>query len=93
VWLLAGVWQLEGLRRNTGKGRSPFYLGDENAEHMLLGCWETGNWRLKFLNYKRLNMNKEVPYRKMLRRKSKDQIRNLGRYLDTVNGKLCNKTK
>ena len=38
-------------------------------------------------------MNKEVPYRKMLRRKSKDQIRNLGRYLDTVNGKLCNKTK
>ena len=39
---------------------------------------------MKFLNEKWLSMNKEVAYRKIIRCTNKDQIRNLGGYLDTI---------
>jgi len=39
---------------------------------------------MKYLNDKWLGMNKEVAYRKIIRCTNKDQIRNLGRYLDTI---------
>jgi hypothetical protein len=58
----------------------------------LLDCWETVNWRLKFLN-KWLNTNKEVAYRKVLRCTNEYQVRNLGRYLDIVNCKWFSKIK
>jgi hypothetical protein len=77
AWLLAGLWQLKGVRQNTAKGRWPLCLGEEDARHVLLDCLETRNWRLKFLNDKWLNMNKIVAHRKMLRCTNKDQIRNL----------------
>jgi hypothetical protein len=37
-------------------------------------------------------MNKDVGYRKILRRTNKDYIRNLGRYLHKVKYKWFNKT-
>ena len=80
-------------RRNTGKGRCALCLGEEDAKHLLLDCRGTGNWRLQFVNDGWLNMNKEVAYRKMLQCTSKDQTRNVGRYLDTVECKWFNKTK
>jgi hypothetical protein len=82
---------VKGVRRNTDKGGCPLCLCEDDAKHILLDCRETTNWRLKFLKDKSLNTNK-VAYRKMLRRTNKDQI-NLGRYLDTVKCKWCNKTK
>jgi hypothetical protein len=67
------VWQLRGVRENTGKGRCPC-LGEEAAQHTLLNCLGTRNWRLKFLNDKRLNVDEEVAYRKILRCIIEDQI-------------------
>ena len=37
----------------------------EKAEHALLVCRDTRNWRMKLINDKWLNMNKKVGYRKM----------------------------
>jgi hypothetical protein len=38
VWLVAGVWQPTGVRRNTNKARCLFCLGEENVKHILLDC-------------------------------------------------------
>jgi hypothetical protein len=81
---IGGVWQLKGVRQNTNKGRCLLSLGQEDTKHLLLVSWETRNWRLKCLNDKWLNINKEVAYRKMFRCTNKDRIRNLGRYLDRL---------
>jgi hypothetical protein len=75
---LAGVCELEGVIRNTEEGRYLLCLGEDDAKYMLLYCRVIKNWRLKLLNDKWLNMNKELAYRKMLRYMNKDQIRNLG---------------
>ena len=48
---------------------------------------------MKFLEEKWLNMNKEVAYRKIVRCTNKDQIRNVGSYLDKVKYKWFNRTK
>jgi hypothetical protein len=56
AWLLAGIWQLKGVRRNADKGRCPLCLGEEDVNHMLLECKETKYWRLKLLHYKWLNI-------------------------------------
>ena len=61
--------------------------------HILLDCLETRKWRMKFLNDKLLSMNKEVTYRKILRFTNKDQIRNLGRYLDKIGYRWFNRTQ
>jgi hypothetical protein len=36
-WLLAGVWQLKGVRHNTENGRCPLCLEEEDVKHTLLG--------------------------------------------------------
>jgi hypothetical protein len=41
AWLLAGIWQLMGVRRNVDKGRRPLCLGKEDAKNILLGCRDT----------------------------------------------------
>ena len=78
MWLLAGVWQLKEMRRNTHKGRCLSYLGEEDVIHIPLHSLETINWGLKFLNDMWLGMNKKIAYMKVLRCTNKDQIRNLG---------------
>jgi hypothetical protein len=75
------VWKLNGIRRNTGKGRCPLCLGEMDVKHILLECFKTRNWKQKFLNEKWSNWNNEIAYRKILRCTNKYQIRNLGRYL------------
>jgi len=49
MWLLEGVWQLKGMRRNTNTGRCPFCLVKEDIIHILLDYLETRNWRIQFL--------------------------------------------
>ena len=61
--------------------------------HISSHCLGTINWGLKFLNYMWLSMNKEIAYNKVLRYTNKDQIGNLGRYLDKVRYKRFNRTK
>jgi hypothetical protein len=35
AWLIAGIWQLKGVRRNTDKGRCPLCFEKEDVEHIL----------------------------------------------------------
>jgi hypothetical protein len=58
-----------------------------------LDCLETRNWIMKFLNDKWLRTNKDVAYRKIFRCSNKDQIRNVGKYLDKIKYKWFNRTK
>jgi hypothetical protein len=46
--VLAGIWQLKGVRRNADKARCPLCLEEEDAKHILLECKETKHWREKF---------------------------------------------
>jgi hypothetical protein len=59
----------------------------------LLNCLETENWRINLLNGKWLSMNRNVAYRKVLGCTDKDQIRNLGKYLDKIEYEGFNRTK
>ena len=86
-------WQLKGIKRNPDKGKCNLCLGEEDIKPLLLNCLETKKWRMKFLTKQFLSMNKEVAYRKRVRCLNKDQIRNLGRYLDRVQYRRFNKTK
>jgi hypothetical protein len=47
--LLAGVWKLKGIRKETGKGRCSLCLSEEDIKHILLDCTETVNWRKRFV--------------------------------------------
>jgi hypothetical protein len=60
------VWQLKGIRRNTDSGRCTLYLGEEDVTRILLDCLEIRNCRTKYLNEKKLNVKKEMAYRKAL---------------------------
>jgi len=83
--LVAGVWQLKGITRNTVKRRYPLCLGEEDMKRVLLDFLKTRNWRRKFLNENSLSRNKYVAYRKTLRRTNKDQINlGIGLYLDKI---------
>jgi hypothetical protein len=93
AWLLAGVWQLKGVRQNSDNGGCPLCLEEQGVKHISLDCRDTWNWRLKLLYDKWLRINKEVPYKKMLSCTKKDQLKNLGKYLDTVKCNWFNKTK
>ena len=64
--LLEVVWQLKGIKRNIDKGRDSKCFTTWNVKPMLVDCQETRNQRIKFLNEKCLNMNKQVAYRKIL---------------------------
>jgi hypothetical protein len=91
--LLAGIWQLKGIRRKVDKGTSPLCLGEEDAKHILLNFKDTEHWRMKLIYDKLLNANKKVAYRKMVKITNKAHIQNLVKYLDTVKNKWLNKVK
>jgi hypothetical protein len=88
------VWHLKGIRRETDEGRCILCLGeDDDIKPILFDCLETRKWGMKFLSKKWLSMNTEVAYRKIVRCPNKNQIRNLGGYLDKVKYKWFYKTK
>jgi hypothetical protein len=93
AWLIAGIWQLKGARRNTDKGRWPLCLEEEDAKHILLECKEIKYWREKLIHDKWLNMNKEITYRKILKTTNRTHVQNVGKYLDIVKNKWFNKIK
>jgi hypothetical protein len=59
MWLLAGIWQLRGVRWNVDKGTCPFCLGENDVKHILLDCKDTKHWRLKLVHAKLFNMKTE----------------------------------
>jgi hypothetical protein len=87
TWLIAGIWQLRGERRNVDRGRCPLCLGDVDVKHILLDCRETKHWRVKLIHDKWLNMNKEVACRKMVKITNKVNLQNAGKYLGTIYNK------
>lgn len=82
---------MNGMKRNTDKGRCPLCLSDKDVIHILLDCLGTINWRTKCL--KLLRMNKDVAYRKTFQCCNKDQIRDFGRYLNKTEYEWFNRTK
>jgi hypothetical protein len=34
AWLIAGIWQLKGVRRNADKGRCPLCFEEEDVKHI-----------------------------------------------------------
>jgi hypothetical protein len=73
AWLVAGVWQLKGITRNTVKRKCPLCLGEEDMKcilqdclceedmkRILQDCLKTRNWRRKFLNENSLSRNKYI---------------------------------
>jgi hypothetical protein len=93
AWLIAGIWQLEGVRRNADKGRCPLCIEKEDAKHILLECKETKYWREKLIHDKWLNVNKEVACRKIIKITNRVHLQNLGKYLDIVKNEWLNKIK
>jgi hypothetical protein len=93
AWLVAGIWQLKGVRRNADKGRCPLCFEKEDAKHILLECTETKYWREKLIHNKSLNMNKEITYRKIWKITNRTHIQNIGKYLDVVKNKWFNTIK
>ena len=91
AWVIAGIWQLKGDRRNADKGRCPLCLEEEDAKHILLECEETKYWTEKLIHDKWLSMNKEITYRKIMKITNRTHIQNLGKYLDIVKNKWFNK--
>jgi hypothetical protein len=81
AWLIAGIWQVKGVRRNADKGRCPLCFEKDDVEHILLECKETKYWREKLTHDKWLNMNKEVTYRKIIKTTNRTHIQNVGKYL------------
>jgi hypothetical protein len=93
AWLIAGMWQLKGVRRIADKGRCPLCFEKEDAKHILLECKETKYWREKLIHDKCLNMNKEVAYGKIMKITNRVHVQNLGKYLDIVKNKWFSKIK
>ena len=92
-WIIAGIWQLKGVRRNADKGRCLLCLHEEDVEHILLQCKETKHWREKLIHYKLLRTNKEGAYRKKTKMTNRTHIQKLGKYLHIVRNKWFNKIK
>ena len=59
----------------------------------ILDCKETKHWRLKLVHDKRLNTNKEVACRKIVKITNKVHLQSLGKYLDIVKNKWFNTIK
>jgi hypothetical protein len=74
AWLIAGIWQLEGVRRNDDKGRCTLHFEREDVKHILLECKETKYWRETLIHDKWLKTNKEITYRKILKTTSRTHI-------------------
>jgi hypothetical protein len=91
AWLIVGIWQLKGVRRNADKERYPLCLEEEDVEHILLECKETKHWRVKLIHDKWLNVNREVACRKIVKITNRTHIQNVGKYLDIVENKWLNK--
>jgi hypothetical protein len=47
-----GVLKLRVLGRGKVKGRCPLFVGEEGAEHILLGCTGTKIWRTEYIAQK-----------------------------------------
>ena len=84
---------IKQVRRNAYKGRYPLCLEEEDVKHILLVCKETKLWRVILIHGKRLNMNKEIAYRKTVKITNVTHIQNLGKYLDIVKNKWFIKIK
>ena len=81
----------ERNQKNIDKGKYFLCLGAEDVKQILLDFLQTRNWRMNCVNGKWVNINKRAAYREVIRCSNKDRTRNVGRYLDKIKCKLCNK--
>jgi hypothetical protein len=84
AWCRLGIWKLRGSRKGVEKETCPLCLGKEDTKHILLECLETENWRTEMLCKRWVDINEEVVYRKMLSCTNKMMVKNMGKFLFTV---------
>jgi hypothetical protein len=66
IWLETGIWKLRGIRRRLEEGRYLLCVREKDSEHALLKCWETKQWREKFVCGKWLRVIETVPLKEVL---------------------------
>jgi hypothetical protein len=66
IWWKAGIWKLRGIRRGFEGGRCPLCLGEEDAKHIILKCFETKKWREEYVKSNLLNINEDILYKKII---------------------------
>jgi hypothetical protein len=55
-------------------------LGEEDAKHTVLKCWETKKWREKYVNSNWLNINEDLAYKKITSCNNVNRIKSPGKY-------------
>jgi hypothetical protein len=58
-----GTWRMRRSRGGVEEGKYPLRQRKEGANHTLLKCFETGNWRMDFLCKRWLVINEEMAYK------------------------------
>jgi hypothetical protein len=56
-------------------------LGDEDAKHIVLKCFETKKWREEYVNSNWLNINEDLAYKKIIGCIKVNRIKAVGKYL------------
>jgi hypothetical protein len=89
IWK-AGIWKLRGIRRCFERGRCPLCLGEEDAKHIILKCFER---REQYVNSNWLNINEDLAYKKIISCINVNRIKSLGKYLFKTKCKWENKVR
>jgi hypothetical protein len=84
AWWRLGIWKLRGSRKGVEKGTCPLCLGKKDTTHILLECPGTKIWGTEMLCKRRLDINEEVVYRKMLSCTNKMTVKNMVKFLFRV---------
>jgi hypothetical protein len=73
----------------------PLCLGEEDAKHIVLKCFETKKRREEYVrvNSDWLNINEDLAYKKIISRINVNRIKALGKYLFNTKCKWENKVK
>jgi hypothetical protein len=80
IWLKAGIWDLRGIMRGSGKGRCPVSLRKGDAKHMVVKCPEPRKWS-EFVASKWLNVNEDTAHRKIISCTNVTKLKTTGKYL------------
>jgi hypothetical protein len=80
IWWKARIWKLKEIRRGFERGGYPLCLGEVDAKHIVLTCFETKKWREEYINSNWLNINEDLAYNKIISRINVNRIKALRKY-------------
>ena len=92
-WLRTGIWRLRNKRGGFRQGICPMCGKNEDIIHITLKCELTQNLRVKYIEKKYLDLNKNIAITKLLNSKNEKTLNNLGKFLYIIKNKWENITK